>query len=455
MLVASLAATACVGSTTATTSASTSTSSATGPGSSPPTATPDAYDEPVPVDAGAFTTRWPIKHVVFLIKENRSFDHLFGTFPGADGVTVADDHGSPRPLVPGIDQRQPEDVEHCRQCALDAVNGGAMDGFNISPEADRLAFTQMSPEQIPAYWAMAEHGVLSDRFFSSVLGPSFPNHLFTIAATSGGTVDNPRVPPDTFAERIANGYAKTWGCDMPAGTVTVIDAEGEESKVPPCFDFLTEGDLLNDAGIPWAYYGATNTEYGYIWTAYSAIRRYREHPERWAKHIRPVDRVVDDIEAGLLPPVTWITPRGELSDHPGNENSFCLGQNWTAEVINAIMASPMWKDTAIFITWDDWGGFYDHVPPVELDPYGLGIRVPLITMSPYARNGAVDHRQGEFSSVLRFVEDNWGLTQLTRRDTIANNLAYNFDFTQAPREGEPVPVRDDCEGVAFEGPDNV
>ncbi|MEX0985338.1 MAG: alkaline phosphatase family protein [Actinomycetota bacterium] len=419
------------------------------------TGTPDAYDEPRPVNASDFATRWPIKHVVFLIKENRSFDNLFGTFPGADGATTADDHGTERPLLLGEDQRQSLDVPHCRQCALDAVNEGRMDGFNIGPEADAVGFTQMRAEQIPAYWALAEDYVLSDRFFASVLGPSFPNHLFTIAATSGGTVDNPRVPTDTFAERIAAGYAKTWGCDMPSGTVTVIDAEGEESQVPPCFDFLTEGDLLNEAGIPWAYYGATNTQYGYIWSAYSAIRRYREHPERWAEHIRPVDRVIDDIDDGLLPPVTWITPRGELSDHPGNMNSFCHGQNWTAEVVNAIMQSPAWRDTAIFITWDDYGGFYDHVAPVELDPYGLGIRVPMLTVSPYAEAGTIDSRQSEFSSVLRFIEDNWGLTQLTDRDAMAENLAYNFDFTQVPRTPELLPIRDDCEGPVFEGPENT
>jgi phospholipase C len=428
-------------------------SSSPAPATATSTATPDPYDEPRPVDADAFQTRWPVKHVVFFIKENRSFDHLYGAFPGSDGVTEAVDDGVVRPLTDGVDQRQPEDVEHCRECQLEALDGGTMEGFNISPEADRFAFTQMRPDQIPVYWALAERYVLSDRFFASVLGASFPNHLFTIAATSGGTVDNPRIPNETFAERLAAGYAKTWGCDIPAGTVTVIDAEGEVAEVPPCFDFLTEGDLLNEAGIPWAYYGATNTQYGYIWSAYSAIRRYREHPENWAAHIRPVDRV-QDIRDDLLPPVTWITPRGELSDHPGNMNSFCHGQNFTAEVLNAIMESPMWKDTAVFLTWDDYGGFYDHVPPIELDPFGLGIRVPLLTISPYAKERVIDHRQAEFSSVLRFIEDNWGLTQLTERDAMANNLAYNFDFTQEPREGEPLPIRDDCEGPIFEGPSN-
>ncbi len=426
------------------------------PASSAGAATADPVSPARPVEAGGYETRWPVKHVVFLIKENRSFDHLYGTFPGADGVTEANDGGLIRPLTPGEDQRQPVDVEHCHACQVEALDGGRMDGFNISPEADRYAFTQMAPEQIPAYWELAERFTLSDNFFASALGASFPNHLFTIAATSGGTLDNPKPQGQgVLTERLAQGYAKTWGCDMEAGLVEVIDAEGEVEKVPPCFDFLTEGDLLNDADIPWAYYGATNRQYGYIFTAYSSIRRYREHPERWAKHIRPVDDVVGDIREGLLPPVTWITPRGELSDHPGSGNSFCHGQNWTAKVVNAIMASPMWEDTVIFLTWDDYGGFYDHVRPEELDPYGLGIRVPLITISPWAKAGAIDGTQGEFSSVLRFIEDNWHLTQLTRRDTIANNLAYNLDFDQEPLPGDPLPIREDCEGPIFVPPANV
>ena len=426
------------------------------PSTSIVSASPDSVRPAQAVAADAFETRWPIKHVVFLIKENRSFDHLYGDFPGVEGVTQADDHGVIRPLTPGEDQRQPVDVEHCHECQVEALNGGRMDGFNISPEADRYAFTQMLPDQIPAYWELAERFTLSDDFYASALGASFPNHMYSIAATSGGALDNPKPQGQGLLEdRLAAGYAKTWGCDMEGGLVEVIDAEGEVEKIPPCFDFLTEGDLLNDAGIPWAYYGATNRQYGYIFTAYASIRRYREHPERWARFIRPVDRVVDDIEAGLLPPVTWITPRGELSDHPGSGNSFCHGQNWTAEVINAIMVSPMWEDTVIFLTWDDYGGFYDHVPPVEIDPYGLGIRVPLITISPWAKAGAIDSTQGEFSSVLRFIEDNWGLTQLTDRDAIANNLAYNLDFEQTPVPNDPLPIRDDCDGPAFQGPDNL
>ena len=116
------------------------------------------------------------------------------------------------------------------------------------------------------------------------------------------------------------------------------------------------------------------------------------------------------------------------------------------------MKSPMWEDTAIFLTWDDFGGFYDHVPPVRLDKFGLGIRVPMVTISPYAKQGYIDGTLGEFSSVLRFIENNWGLTQLTRRDRIANDMSYNFDFTQSPRGPTPQPLRTDCKGPIWEAP---
>ena len=417
---------------------------------------PDPVAEPVHVDAGSFVTRWPIKHVVFIIKENRTFDQLFGRFPGANGVRFAWDHGVRRPLTAISDQRIEEDVAHCYPCSVRAVNGGKMDGFNISPAADRYAFTQFRPEQIPTYWHWAERFALSDNFFASALGPSFPNHLFTIAAQSGGARENPHRSPRTFRIQEAFGLAKTWGCDIgPEGTVRVVDAEGKLVAVPPCFDFATEGDLLTEKGIPWAYYAATKQEYGYIWSAYAAIRRYREDPERWARHMRPVGRLVEDIRNDLLPPVTWVTPRGELSDHAGSRNSFCHGQNWSTEIVNAIMESPMWKDTAIFLTWDDYGGFYDHAPPPQVDGFGFGIRVPLLTISPYAKPGYIDSQLGEFSSVLRFIEDNWAIRQLTLRDRQARNLSYNFDFTQDPIPPDPQPLRTDCEGPIFVPPPHI
>ena len=404
---------------------------------------------PEPTDASAFETRTPIKHVVFVIKENRTFDHMFGRFPGANGVTVGIDQGEPRPLTRALDAI-PTDIKHCYECSLQAWNEGAMDGFaTVTDAADRFAYTQYLPEDLPNYWHWAQEFVLGDNFFASAQGPSFPNHLFTIAATSGGTHENPPQDPALLRERHQEtGLFKSWGCDaLETAYVPVVDSEGITKKVPPCFDFLTEGDLLTRAGIPWAYYAATQFQNGYIWSAYTAIRHIREDPKIWQEHIFPVDDVVEHARAGLLPPVTWIAPRFELSEHP--EYSFCNGENWTTKVVNAIMEGPHWDDTAIFITWDDYGGFYDHVPPPQVDDFGFGIRVPLMVISPYAKRGFVTSELGEFSSILRFIEDNWGLTQLTHRDRDATPMMSAFDFTQDPRPPDPLPLRQDCLSRAF------
>ena len=407
-------------------------------GNTTPSPTVGTTGAPDVFDATQLETATPIKHVVFLIKENRTFDNLFGTFPGANGVSVGMDGGAPRPLVHGTDGRTDGDIPHCYPCAIAAWNEGRMDGFDQGENGD-WAYTQLSEDQLPNYWHWAERFALFDNFFASAQGPSFPNHLYSIAAQSGGAHDNPRRDDPAIRGSL------TFGCDAPPEQdVEVVDSEGTIRMVPPCFDFRTEGDLLNRADIPWAYYAAQEDQRGYIWSAYAAIRRYREDPERWQQHMFPVDDVVADIEAGRLPPVTWITPRFELSEHP--EFNFCHGENWSTEVIDAIMRSPMWETTAIFLTWDDYGGFYDHVPPPQVDDFGFGIRVPLIVLSPYAKQGFVSGELGEFSSVLRFIEDNWGLTQLTHRDREATPLTSAFDFEQPPREPDPLPLREDCVG---------
>jgi len=406
---------------------------------------------PAVVDASTFQTRTPIKHVVFLILENRSFDNMFGTYPAANGASSADDHGVRRPLTRAPLQRA-HDLPHCYNCNIASIDGGAMDGFNQTDAADQFAFTQFQRADIEAYWSWAKRYAIADRFFASAVGPSFPNHMYSIAATSGGVLDNPWQPPSTLAEMQQAGYAKSWGCDIARdGYVEIVDPEGYMVKVDPCFDFKTEGDLLNAKQIPWAYYAATNAQLGYIWSAYSAIDRYRSDPQLWGDHIRPVDDVVRDITADRLPPVTWITPRFQLSQHP--EYNFCWGQNWTIEVINALMRSAAWNNTLLVVTWDDFGGFYDHVPPVRLDDFGLGIRVPAMIISPYAKPGYVDHTTYEFSSVLRFIEDNWSLRPfLTRRDRIANGLRGALDLSQTPLPPDPQPLRTDCRGSIWDAP---
>ena len=389
----------------------------------------DLGTRPARIDATSFTTRWPIKHVVFIIKENRTFDNLFGRFPGADGATTGMDQGTTRPLTQAPD-RIPVDIVHCYQCALQAWNGGKMDGFaSVSAPADRYAYTQFGPSDLPAYWHWAKRFVLGDNFFASAQGPSFPNHLYTIAAQSGGAHDNPIQDLERLAERHrTTGLFKAWGCEPVIINSDSIYAALKDGRADAQENPLTFADQFKLYEI----------------VKYVAMT---DHTQLWQSHIFPVDGLVQDVRDGRLPPVTWVTPRFELSEHP--EYSFCWGQNWTTRVVNAIMASPMWRDTAIFITWDDYGGFYDHVPPPQVDRFGFGIRVPLLLISPYAKAGYVDHSLGEFSSVLRFIEDNWGLSQLTHRDRGAGNLSEAFDFSQAPRKPDPQPMRTDCPGPQF------
>lgn len=405
---------------------------------------------PDPVDAAAFDTAWPIKRVVYVIKENRTFDHLFGRFPGVNGVTVGMDRGVERALTPATRGALAEDIEHCYECSIAAWNEGRMDGFaTISDAADRDAYTQFLPEDLPSYGTWADRYVLLDNFFTSAHGPSFPNHLFAIAAQSGGAYENPVQDRDQLRQRHREtGLWKAWGCDSLSNAfVRTKDANGNQGETFPCFDFETAGDLLDRKSIPWACYSATPYQNGYLWNAYSAIRRYRGDPERWRQHIYPVDDLVRHIREDRLPPVTWVTPRFEVSDHP--EYSLCWGETWSTKVVNAIMESPMWKETAIFLTWDDYGGFYDHEPPPQVDPLGFGIRAPMLVISPFAKEGHVSHELGEFSSVVRFIQDNWGLPRLAERDGMATPLLDAFDFAQRPRRPDPLPLPGDCEGQVY------
>jgi phospholipase C len=417
--------------------------------------TPVPTLRPSRVDAAKYPTTTPIKHLVFIVKENRSFDNMFGMFPGAIGTTSGNDLGKVFPLVHAsyLDQRLPHDLPHDRIAALKDYDHGKMDGWNQSAAAQKYAFTQLTPDQLPNYWHWAKDYVLSDHFFASVNGPSFPNHLFTIAAQSGGVVDNPE--PPKHSER---GNFKTWGCDSPKSeSVQVEDTEGKILHIPPCFDFQTVGDELTRKGIPWTYYAANPVPWnrapssGYIWNAYAAIGHYRKNPESWKRHVFPVQHFDDDVRDGRLAPVTWITPQFAYSEHP--EYNFCAGENWSTRIIDSVMHSKFWNDTAIVLTWDDWGGFYDHLAPPQIDKFGLGIRVPYLLISPYAKQGYVDHHHAEFSDIVKFIEDNWQIGHLqTPRDQGAGDLSWEFDFSKAPRPADPLPQRSDCKGPAFAKP---
>lgn len=357
-----------------------------------------------------------IRQIVYLIKENRTFDNYFGTFPGVDGVTQGVIHtGEVVPLT-----RQPDrlehDISHSFQSTQLAMHDGAMDQFDLIPGGEDLSgYSQYLEEDIPNYFAYARHYTLADQMFSSLSGPSFPNHLYTVAAQSGTALNNP------------GRSNNIWGCDSPKeATVLLLDG----SRVYPCFDFKTLADSLEERQISWKYYAPSYGESGYIWSALDAIRHIRE-TELWDEHVVPTAQFVDDALSGNLPSVSWIVIGSGLSEHP--PSSTCMGENWTVRQINAVMQGPQWESTAIFLTWDDFGGFYDHVPPPPVDPLGYGPRVPLIVISPYAKRHHVSHTIYEYSSLLKFAEERFGLEPLTERDAMANSVLDTFNFHQRPR----------------------
>jgi len=376
--------------------------------------------------------RQKIDHVVFIIKENRTFDTMFGTFPGADGATSGRTcDGGTVSLTHAADRV--EDAGHSFADGITAIDGGKMDCF------DPLGYVQYQRQDIPAYWRYAETFTLSDRFFTSIYGPTGVEHLWTFAAQSDRFVDHER--PGQF------GTGRREFCDDPfelAYSFPVMDRAQQEQAFAmeqqgatgaaqiqklfrprwPCTDVAVLPDRLQSAGIPWKEYLGPNE-----WV----------QPLRMVKHVRfssmydnvvPWSEYLTDVKTGNLPPVAWLTPPFAQSEHP--PTSMCVGENWTVQVLNALMRSPEWSSTAVVLTWDDFGGFYDHVAPPHVDLYGLGPRVPALIISPYARPGYVDHTGYEFASVLRFIETIFDVPPLTTRDATSNDMLGAFDFTQRP-----------------------
>jgi phospholipase C len=361
-----------------------------------------------------------IQHIIFIVKENRSFDNYFGRFPGADGATSGmTSTGQVVPLGRTPDQT-PYDIGHSWQDATVAINGGKMNQFDLVGNGNRngnlLPYTQMTEADIPNYFAYARSFVLGDRMFSSITSDSFPNHLYTVAAQTGGAIGSPNL--------------FIWGCDAdPTTVVQVMDSQGNITKQFPCFDFPTLADRLEDAGISWRFYTPKNDAGGYNWTALRAIRHIFFGP-LWQTNVVLLPNFEQDALSGNLPAVSWVVPDSNNSEHP--PTSTCAGENWTVRLINAVMQGPFWNSTVIILTWDDFGGFYDHVPPPKLDMFGLGPRLPLLIISPYAKPGYISHTQYEFSSVLALIETRFELKSLTQRDAQANNMLDAFDFSQQP-----------------------
>ncbi len=391
-----------------------------------------------------------IAHVVIIIQENRSFDNLFAKYPGADGATKGLLHdGRMFALIKG--PLASKELNHTHMGFETEYDGGKMDGFDQigfgssggDGPAGKYPLRYVDPAQIRPYWEMAQNYALADHMFQTQGSGSFTAHQDLIAA---GTQF---APSESLIDFPSQG---PWGCDAPPGTVTsYITPQGYfYNQGPfPCLTYPTLADLLDPAGVSWRYYTPplwVKGSSGFLWNAFDAIDAVR-HSRDW-KHddVSPETTIFKDISAHRLPAVSWVIPSAPNSDHAAAHD---YGPSWVASVVNAIGESYAWPTTVIIVVWDDWGGYYDHVAPPQLDYQGLGFRVPMIAISPYAKSvGYVSHTQYEFGSIVRFVEHNWRLGRLGATDVRAASIDDMFDFNQPPRAF--VPIKADLPQSFFE-----
>ena len=370
--------------------------------------------------AGERERTTPIEHFIVLMQENHSFDNYFGTYPGADGIPAGTcmpvepanpSSGCVRPFHIGDNDVQMDDPAHSGAIHRVQYNDGRMDGFvyalNQRNQDGRLAMGFYDDRDIPYYWNLADEFVLFDRFFTSASRGSFANHVFWVTATAGSERGD-------------------------------LDEDGL-GDLPTIFDSLQE------RGISWKFYVQNydpeityrtvdefppNRAAQVIWVPLLNYARFIDDPEL-SSHIVDLNEYYEDLQNGTLPAVSFMAPSGPSEHPPQHPRS---GQTFVRTLINDLMRSDSWSSSAFLLTYDDWGGWYDHVAPPVVDEHGYGFRVPTLLVSPYARQGYTDSTVLDFTSILKFIEDNWGLEPLAERDANANSLASAFDFTLEPRE---------------------
>ncbi len=385
-----------------------------------------------------------IEHIIIIVQENRSFDNLFQGAPNADTRSWGYDSKGEKIDLRPLTMKTTWDVNHSLDAFLTSCNGTGkypgthcrMNGFDqegvecSGPGEPRCPIKNPMYSYVPRseskpYFDMASQYVLADRMFvSNVDESSFVSHQYIIAGQASSSMNVPEGGP--------------WGCSGSAFVLTITQLRAQGPPIPACFDNQTLGDELDAAKISWKYYtAALNHGDGGLWSAYQAIDHIYNGPD-WKKDVvHPQTRFFKDVRNGRLPAVSWVTPTCKNSDHAGCDADD--GPKWVSALVNAVGESKYWKSSAIFVFWDDPGGWYDHVAPKKLDYDGLGFRVPLLVISPYAKHGSVSHLRYEHGSLLRFVEDRFGLATLAASDARATSPAGDcFDFLRAPRKFVPI-----------------
>ena len=423
-----------------------------------------------------------IQHVIIIMQENRAFDEYFGTFPGADGIPMK--NGVPTVCVPDPQSGtcvkpyyDPNDRNeggpHGAPNAVADIDGGKMDGFirqqllgrkqacasSVDPACTQPlgnpdVMGYHDAREIPNYWRYADEYVLQDRMFEPVTSWSLPAHLFMVSAWSAKCTSS---DPLSCRNELAN--PQSLGLQLNPNT----------KEVNPDYAWTDLTYLLYRKNVSWAYYVDEGTQPDCendemfcdpkpqmasapeIWNPLPWFETVKQ--DNQLGNIQPLDNYYLAARAGTLPSVTWIVPNQMHSEHPPALVS--TGQAHTTSLINAAMESPDWNSTAIFLAWDDWGGFYDHVVPPVVDINGYGLRVPALVISPYAKKGFIDHQILTFDAYLKFIEDNFlGGERIDPttdqrpdlRPTVRENVALlgdlrsDFDFAQSPRPGIILPL---------------
>ena len=422
-----------------------------------------------------------IRHVVIIMQENRSFDTYFGTFPGADGIPMKD--GVPTVCVPqpsGSCMRPFHDTldrnrggPHNFGAAKKDINGGKMDGFLTTVRFGKKCEGIDDPSctkhggardvmgyhddhEIPNYWKYARDYVLQDRMFENIASWSLPQHLFMVSEWSA-SCPQLRVPMSCVNEP-----------ESPDPPGDMRRRTGSRGEGRPDYAWTDLTYLLHRQHVSWAYYVMAGTEPDCangidgcrarrqnsrtpgIWNVLPGFDTVKEDGE--LGNVQDLRKFYAAAHDGTLPSVVWICPANAYSEHPPGLVS--AGQAYVTGLINAIARGPDWDSTAIFLTWDDWGGFYDHVPPPNVDENGYGLRVPGIVISPYARRGYIDHQVLSHDAYVKFIEDDFLNAERIdpktdgrpdRRPDVRENasqlgdLRTDFDFNQSPRAPEVLP----------------
>ena len=386
-----------------------------------------------------------IKHVIIIVQENRSFNNLLYGFPGAKTVKYGYNTSNQKIKMSPVGLETSWDLDHSSTSFFQACNGTGsfpgtdcqMNGFNQewvgcghygqkcpnpNPQYSYVPHSETKP-----YFDMGKQYVVADQMYASNFdASSFISHQYIISGQAESAVNYP---------------GGAWGC--PGGSGDFIGMVNQQRQIDSgyevvCWDPTTLGDEMDQASIPWAFYTATINGDGNLWSAYQAIKHIYYGADWKNDIITPQTQFFSDVSNGKLRTVSWITPTCENSDHAGCGSN--TGPAWVASLVNAVGQSQYWDSTAIFIFWDDYGGWYDPEPPAMLDYDGLGLRIPMIIVSPYAKKGHVSHVHYEHGSILRWIENLYGLGQLSASDTRATPPDDAFDFNKPARKFKVIPT---------------